>query len=183
MMYELARDANFYLGGSIITLRGNPFLVEGVDDGFIMSGEDLSTGEYIRESVNRSDVDLTPISLGYLNLGGKAYYTSRKPKRSWRQGLSRNNVRSDLHWEVLASKRAVPMYKGEYPSFREALEGVLNGDIIASVAFHRHMGLARSGEAALLIYKRNLVGRIVDGELRLEDKYFYLKEAIQEATK
>ena len=178
-MYEFARDANFYLEGSIIKYNDTLVVVHSVDDTFNMRCHDLSADREVVTNLREDGgVDLKPIPLGFMNYQGNAYYIARKPKRSWRQGLSRNNVSTELPWELIVSPRLVDVVKGNYPTYKEALELIKDGQ---GVAFHRNFKLSKMHGATVVNYKNLVVGMVVDGgRIALSDPFTYLRELVME---
>ena len=180
MIYELARDASLYLVDSIIRYNSEPVFVRGVGGNFEVVANNLAKGGLVKFNLNSELVDLTPIPLGYLNTRGRAFYVSRKPKRSWRQGLSSSNLRNPRHWELVLSKRLANLINGDYPPFLEVLVKFKDGGEVEEMAFSRRFAISREGS---LYYKGEEVGHLKDNNLTLHNDYQYLTEVLREDMK
>lgn len=181
-MYDLARDANFYLNSSIITYDGVPTYIEGVDEEFQALGVKLDSGDRVRFNVNEDKlVDLKPFKLGYLNYNGQAYYIARKPKRSWRQGLSKNNLSGSANWRLVCSQALVSVVQNKYPTFGVCLDSV-SGGLCSSASFHRLFRVRGVDGELVLDYKERCVGKLNGGEVALKEEYDHLREFVREIT-
>lgn len=133
------------------------------------------------QRVPLAELDVSPLSLGYINHQGTATYVVRQPKRrDWRQGTRRGNLTTlrGLGMGNIAYGMLARTVKGEFPSFTKVLKSHLT--VKDSIAFHRDWAVARNGD---LLYKSvGKVGLVADGEPQLATKYAYLDEALKEAV-
>jgi len=137
------------------------------------------TGEDKR--VPLEELDVSPLSLGFINHRGTATYVVRQPKRrDWRQGTRRSNLTTlrginvgNVSFSMLA--RTV---KGDFPTFAKVVKSHVT--VKDSIAFNKNWAVARNGD---LLYKSvGKVGMLIDGDARLSTKYAYLEEALNEAV-
>lgn len=108
-----------------------------------------------------------PYRLGYVQVGAKAIYLTRGPRRQYQVGWSENNVRG---WNLTAFKRLGTKFRdnlmGVYPKYSEALQLSIN-DEDGEYAFDRMFAICRGG--GVLSYKGTQIARIRDGEVNLRD--------------
>lgn len=109
-----------------------------------------------------------PYRLGYIQVGAKAVYLSRGPRRQYQVGWSENNVRG---WNLTAFKRLGTKFRdnlmGKYPKYSEALQLSID-DEDGEYAFDRMFSISRGG--GILSYKGAQIARIRDGgEVNLRD--------------
>ena len=181
MRYDTDDYARSRLLHTIVLHEGKPVEVGHIEGGKAIL-QHLKDGTTV--NVQLSEIDLTPIRLGYFNHGGDAHYLKRLPKRNdWRQGLRGNNV----NMPRLLNTGVIELCKGTYPSFEEACDMVEDGH--DCVAFSRQFAIGSDGD---LEYRGSFLvghtkeGDVVGGVCRLEtpvlvDKYKYLAEALKEA--
>lgn len=134
-------------------------------------------------AVHLDELNLQPISLGYVNTAGQATYFQRIPKRKdWKQGLRAENCLSSgrrlFDFPMESFRQAV---KNEYPNYKRALEGIkTKSSKTKTIAFHRSWAVTSNRE---LLYKNHLyVGDIVDDQPVLHPSYAYLKEFLAEVV-
>ena len=123
IFHEEMRDANFYLQGSLVKYRGMIVRVDNVNrDGYvnIMFGSSYETVAY-------SDLDLSPIELGYVfneDINKPAFF-ERIPRRQWRQGLTPNAIHDKMGrssiGEDMSSSMIRQLERRDYPSILRAL--------------------------------------------------------------
>ena len=135
-----------------------------------------------------------PFPLGMMNLTGHAIYMERTPARpSMLQGLSHNMISAILIDANGGSRTAVnpncsefhDCVVGDYPSPKEALEGVTSDKTKnSSIAFNREFALIRGPiDTVFIAYRGDVVGALLLGDfsvLRLGRKYKHLKEAVKD---
>lgn len=180
--YETYQDANMYLSGSIILDGEEPVIVNEVEQNFMANIIPIAANHGYVKDLKGGDFNINPIPLGYLNRDDNSYYISRLPKRSWRQGLSRNNILTDLPWQRMLCEGFVDMAKNIYPSFKQSLGKVDSGDV-KRCAFNRKFCLElnqRTGNISVC-YKTRSVGDVIDGVIQLRNQYGYLHELLMEA--
>jgi hypothetical protein len=188
--YDL-QHAKSYLQGSIIRYRKRPIYITRLEQG---KGERdylikyLSIGDIYKEAEPKignfpdDAFDLNPVPLGMVNIpGGAVYYVERMPVRQWKIGLTSNNARSQRliagevgvdHRHLIHSKEMDKTIRGKYPKVPDILRAMH-----PSAAFSRRFAI-HNGK--LLYRTRGQVGNIVRGQLRLNDKFFFLKEVLME---
>jgi len=169
-MYDTGEYANSRLAGTVVRHHNDLVYVEQV-------GKDLNCmlrvigGEEERVAP-LAELNLKPLPLGYCNTGSGAYYVQRIPKRNdWRQGLRSGNINCPR----LALKHLVSVVRGIYPTFGESVAISYKQGI--SVAFSRHFCVSRDR----IRYKGyGIVGKIVDNECVLLDRFKYLDIVLKE---
>ena len=148
-------------------------------------------GEGNIEVAKIKDLDITPVPLGYINLGGRAYYTCRSSvRKDWKQGLRNTTLRVLDPGVRLMIDEAVLKELGNtiedvFPAFKDALKNVAKG-LVRSVAFSRDFAIARSetdeGEVKnVLRYKGAYeVGEVSRaGDITLHPNYNWLAESVE----
>ncbi len=177
--------ANSRLAGSIIRLQhsGEPVEVSSVEEGGLVQGVTLNSPAN-RKNVRckLSDLNMTPVPLGYVNYNKNAFFVARKPKRNdWRQGMRYDNITA-YGYEV----RAIPMSYirltiiNKYPTLQKAIGSTSSG-VCHKMAWHRLWAIDQRGS----VYYRGEetpVGSLVGGRIVLSKAYQYLKEALAEVT-
>lgn len=150
-MYDTVGYARSRLEGTIIRYGEEPIMVQevrGVGRAIYIIGVILATGQMTEALLK--DCDLTPVPLGYVNMGERAFYTMRMPmRRDWRQGLRFLNL-IDVEGRQFNGNSYEPFVntiKGEYPSFLEAVE---DSTYNISRAFHRDFAIENDGN---ILYK------------------------------
>lgn len=206
IQYESVNDANMRLSGTIVLYDGKPVFIREV--GAIGEGEGKN-GDIYRVYINELPIkrgaqterkfisskkfDLAPFPMGFMNTeAGKAVYLSRAPRRQQKQGLSEatlsqyavgdlTGARVVRFADLTNSQPFVDCINGKYPSVAEATQLVKDG--ADSVAFSRCFAIARDSSLPELIYlyhKKDKVGFIMDGKLKLSAKGRCLRESLNE---
>jgi len=183
MYYDDLDYANKRLSQTLVRKRdGTPFLVAiVVNNGkdFICRGENLMTST--PEDVSLSNIDLTPVPLGFFNHEGKMYFSCRKPMRKdWKQGLSLQSLVVYGATRKLGFKVLVQPILNTYPNFVRALE-IVNRKTVTSVAFSRDFGLSKQDDGLSLLYRKFTVGKVVRENLVLNRDKFFLDQHLSEA--
>lgn len=185
MYYDDLDYARKRLDGTLVnTNGGEPFLVDNITiDGsgtMVCYGTNLSSDTV--ETVNLSDIDLSPVKLGFVNIGGRMIYACRKPMRKdWKQGLSLNTLivyggdKRDLGLRGLTKT-----VMGVYPSFGDCVSYVRKTKN-RSMAFSRDFGLSDKGGVTTLMYRKYDVGKLVGDLLVLNPQSFFLEQHLAEA--
>lgn len=187
-MFWNRADANTRLGATVVLFKGEPVYVhevrgDGPDDYYAVcvpiSGEKKEFS-----AVLNTDFDLTPVPLGYCNHLANAVYLSRIPKRQWKQGLHGGVLNATLKGKPMprfdvTSKALVSTIKGIYPNVTKAW-GLCDEDKMEECAFSRNFSINKK---RMIFYKGTApVGYFEKGikTFRLDDEFFFLKEALQE---
>lgn len=143
-----------------------------------------------RVDIPLSDLDLTPISLGYINEDKEAHYVMRIPARQWRQGLRSNQLSCPSGWNRTYNiYKSVGFYNSvinRFPSPSECYEGFINEEF-QSKAFSKSFALIKTSRrdgGMNLAYKGRVVGTALMGDSRvvttLVPKFSYLSELLEE---
>lgn len=130
-----------------------------------------------------SELDLSPMPLGYVNKGSKSVHTKRMPHRHYKQGLNGNTLASNgvVGYSDIALMRTVA---GFFPSVAECVESVLCGESFVK-AYSRDFALKTLGnhtEELSLQFKERDVGVASwnsQGKrlnYKLHDKFSFLTE-------
>ena len=179
--YFDTRSKHLRLNGSICMWRGEPKYVQTER---IYNQDPRELGEFqvilypldgigrgTPEVANYTDPQFSvePPLLGYANSGRKAHYITRLPARVQIQGLSRGNLKTDLH---PFSTEMINCIKGVYFTYQEALATVTKG-LSESVAFHRYLAVEIFGRSRVVLKHRD---RLV-GWKTLEDERFIVFKA------
>lgn len=172
--YEDIPYAQQRLLGTIVRLGKEPIKIAAIDvNGGVMFNY-LHNMEK-PELCKLRDIDITPVPLGFVNFDGRAFYTSRIPKREdWKQGLRDNTLSVAVSWSDLRLT-----ILGKFPSLREATL-TLNKRRTHSIAFDRNWAITVDMK---LKYKEWDVGEFIDPierRYKLNDNCHWVMEALEE---
>lgn len=176
--YEYAASR---LEGTIVRLRGKPVMVHKVTRDCEAKCTFISNGRRINSKV--VDLNLKPVSLGYVNYMGQASYVSRMPKRrDWRQGFRYSSIISlcGIRADAIPYTAMYTTIVNKFPDLEACLKVVAVPGM--SAAFHRHWAVAHGNQ---LMYKGGeLVGTIDDqGSPVLYTNKQYLSEYLRECIR
>lgn len=171
------------VGTVVRTPTGNPFYVTQVeqDDGDLRCyGHDYAVDRDANHLL--AEVNLEPLPLGFVNLTNDMAFLCRKPmRRDWRQGLSQNNLviygnlsARDFPYKLLKQ----PVLK-QYPSWSAALTKLTSTKKM-SMAFSRDFGFSKHQDNISLIFRKHVVGTIVNDTPRLLPEKFFLQQHLDE---
>lgn len=145
-------------------------------------------GKVTKKSIK--NIDLTPLTLGYVNQKENCLYLSRKPlRRDWRQGLRSYQISCPRKFNTIGkfSRDYFSMFDVEqcslntYPSLSTAVSNVQDG--YSSCAFHKDFCV---DEDRRVIYKGvekiGLLDKKDTNLIRLNKKFSHLRESLQEAS-
>jgi hypothetical protein len=177
--------AHAKLSGSIVRYRGDPVTVLGVNQ---------EEGAAIKNHVTQlctcvplEELDLTPVPLGYMNLGNGANYLTRIPHRSWKQGVRSGSISTFSKYACNFSVEGVELTNtilGRYPKLEKCFELLVCGEVRAR-AFTRLFSLGTPGKKGFsLFYKDLWVGRmdpLKSKSVDFNSEYEYLTELLEEA--
>jgi len=185
MYFDDIDYANKRLGGTLVrTKTGAPYMVASVSQ----IGRDIvCIGNFLgnpkAEGINLSEIDLTPVSLGFFNVGEKMFFACRRPMRKdWKQGLSPQNLLiyggrlGEIGFEPL-----IQPITNNYPRVGEALSFLSKKDK-ASRAFSRDFGLSKRDGRLIICYRKYDVGEVKSGEFVLSPDKFFLQQHLSEAV-
>lgn len=205
--YESLEDASMRLIQTVVMYDGEPVYITNIKnvgpddpkgDIFRVYCQPLPYGAkaldeaQMRKFISSKKFDLAAFPMGFMNYGNEALYCSRKPKRQQKQGLSNGTFDcTNIRFPEADTPRldgCLPMkefhdcIKGVYPSFQEAVSLVQVGGKFA-VAFSRTFAVVQDEDIEELLYiyhKKQKVGFIMDGKLKLAKVGLCLKEALAE---
>jgi hypothetical protein len=166
--------------------NGNPFFVSStLRDGkkIVCLGQDLVSQR--EEIVYLEDIDLTPVPLGFFNMGGKMSFACRKPMRKdWKQGLSLNSlVLYGVDKRNFSFSYLTETIMGTYPTYQQSVSYV-NKTKNRSMAFSRDFGISnKEEEGSKLIYRKYVVGEIKNGVAVLSPDKYFLEQHLASAMK
>lgn len=190
--YENHAYAAGRLVGTIVRHKNKAISI--VEIGAKVHAVQLVSGEPIEFPYK--ELDITPVPLGYANIGGKALYISRIPLRNdWKQGLRPKNMRftflkpnnleidnDELLRRELPNEPIGKTIEGIYPSYVDAVKAITNpGKRLQSIAYDRNFALGIDGS---IFHKGQYnVGTMIDAAhriFRLKDEFWWAKEALEE---
>lgn len=183
MYYDDLEYAKKRLEGTLLRKNtGSPFIVDQVYmDGKTMTclGANLDNGEV--ESVPLKDINLVPVSLGFVNYNGRMHFACRKPMRKdWKQGLSvQSLVIYGADKRDIGLRQLYKTVKNDYPSLSEC-KSYLSKTKNRSMAFSRDFGLSHHKDEVVLVYRKYDVGRLIDNQLVLNPDKFFLEQHLAE---
>jgi hypothetical protein len=139
--------------------------------------ECLNLKDNLIQSYKLTDLDLSPVNLGYMNTYIGALYVHRTPLRGWKQGLCAETVvvsapeapnLGGLNWPYPALYDTI---KRNYPSYQEALKQADASE--CSIAFSPHFAVDHNED---LFYKGCECGK----SLELNEGLEYLRQHLDE---
>lgn len=185
------RDANMRLGNSIVQrVRKDgskyPVLLGNIEEDFTTSCVVLQTGEATTLNLKKDgQFCFKPVPLGFCQIGSRARYLMRMPRRRYKQGLNSESLHAEggslprfgdnrflaaLHDTIC----------GNYPTFQQALERVESG-LLSSAPFSRNWAVWKQGSNVFLLHKYyGAVGKVEGGIPALDPNWSYLKESLGE---
>lgn len=178
MRYDSTEYANSRLAGTIVKYQGEAVYVSECFGERLAKIRVLPHGN--EDAVNLDHLDLSPIKLGYVNIGGCAEYLQRIPKRrDWRQGLRANNVNN----AGVLEEGVAFLVNPTYPTPDKVVDRVFHCSD-ESMAFSRHFSVRYDG--CIRHKGRQSVGEVcLDDEdhasWKLYDDFLHLEEALKEA--
>jgi hypothetical protein len=173
------------LSGTVVRLNNQPVFIKDIDH---VSGDayylDNSAGKV--QKCHLKELDLTPIPLGYVNVGRYTGYVQRVPSRSYKQGLHGNSLFcKDLHVDLI-SEGLFNTVRGIFPKTLEAVELLMCGEA-EEKAFSRRFSISTGPKNSFkLNYGGNTVGTVAlnFGAMNLNysfaDKFKFLQETLEE---
>lgn len=166
------------LTGSIVKLEDRAIYVQDIE------GEDCYffylTDEKRKVDVcDVTDLDITPVELGYSNYESKSFYLTRMPmRRDWRQGLRQLSTNTSTNQRIeIPFVSLGKCIENIYPSFEEAIEKVKNYEVYEK-AFSRNFSIIK--ELVLKYKGRFEVGKVEAGGYFLEPKFEWVRESLEE---
>lgn len=205
--YESVEEANMRLSGTVVKYDGEPVYISRVTeanpgdpkgDVFRVYARPLPVGRAVedenefRKFISSKRFDLSTIKTGFMNKDGTTYFLSRAPARQYKQGLSGNSLNvvnffsphaKGYHFDALLKTREfAECLRGEYPTFREALRAVQDGDAEAR-AFSRSFAFVADPELdglVFLYHKTDKVGYMSGEHFVLASNFQCLRESLQE---
>ena len=181
--YDNHHDANQYLSGSYMYYDGVPTLISEIREDMTLIHRVIGEPEYQSGSISNLESRQLPLGYAYDNIRNNSYYFERMPSRSFRQGLSHNNIRSKgdvgrgIGIRDIAVSELLRMFTVNYRSIEDARTEAKS--VRNEVPFHKSMTVDWND---LIRWKTQVVGEWVDGGIRLMSRFTYLKETIQEES-
>lgn len=116
-----------------------------------------------------SNLNLTPVPLGYVNTDISCTHASRMPmQRDWKQGLRRANTVYTNNDVEVSNRQLGLTISGQYPDVRNCIQEVTDRNV-RSMAFSRNFCVSRGLN---LQYK----GRFLIGKMLNEDNFSLLDD-------
>lgn len=177
--------ANLRLNATIVRLNNLPVYISEVREDwsvvikYLLSGKS-STLPDIRTV---EGLDISPVPLGFCQVGDTAAYLMRMPRRRTKQGLSEDSIcmhnymgRISVRESGAYAKALANTILGVYPSIKNALS-ILERGVASSVAISRNWSLSSKH---LIQYKYfGNVGTYTGGQFLLDGDYSYLQECLE----
>jgi len=181
--YEEAAYAAERLVNTIVRYNGKAVKIITIDmDGgvalkYLVSGRN--------DVCKLADLDITPVPLGYVNVGTYATYVSRSPvRRDWKQGLRTNTMRCTgdrFRPEEIPNKSLALAIENVYPSLNDAFSAIDAG--VNAMAFSRDFALI--GNRGIMYKGIVEVGNFLDKKdkrYHLNDNAKWLLESLEEVV-
>jgi hypothetical protein len=179
-MFVEPRDVSLRLRHSVVMHEGVPMYIRDCDESNSIASP-VCGGDAVR--ISNKDIDLTPLTIGNVQVGNYYVSTSRAPSRQVKQGLSTNNLKvREMPWEhdgrvEVNSHMVGNAIINRYPSYLECVRSVTNGAYI-SRAFSKEWGIGLDEDIVKIFYKNTPVGVPFEEDLTIFRKYHYLKEKL-----
>lgn len=186
-----ADHANLRLGRTIVQFKNSPCWIDDIRGDWSANARLLSNGKgfTIRDIRNSDEVNVTPVSLGFCDIGGTARYLSRMPARRTKQGLAQESLYCegitvpDFYRDSGLAKSLNSCITNEYASYETCFRGV-STDRVTSMAFHRNWAIWKSQATREVVVLFKHFGRVgvanQDGTVRLDPAFSYLQETYLE---
>jgi hypothetical protein len=181
--------AGMRLSGTVIRYKGRPTYIARVRGNWDAEAIDMETGNniHITSIIDESLVDVSPVPLGFCQIGETARYLCRQPARRNKQGLSQESVHCEgmpipnIFGSASLLKALSSTIVNNYVTFKKALVAVRKQEG-RSLAFHRNWAVFNSGESLHILYKFfGSVGKVDEEDHIILNKDFdYLKETLQD---
>lgn len=160
------------------TVEGVPVYINGIrpsEEGLRADCVFLKNGKGV--VIDLQDLDLSPVSLGWVNGVMDAAYMVRKPIRDcWKQGTTGGNITYIGPSDFRPNLRSAAVHRtivGEYPTLKAALAKTKMKKDVKKIAFSRHFAVGEEH----LFYKGFPVGQFTH-EPYLFPKYNHLAETL-----
>lgn len=179
--------ANLRLSRTVVRVKGKPCWVVEVRGDWSAEVRYLDNWKsgIVADIRDEEVVDVTPVILGFCQIGEIARYLSRMPVRKTKQGLSPESIFAaggglpSFYGDAALSKQLCATIENDYTSYKKALATIAKGGI-TSLCCHKDWAVYYTGREPKILYKyAGAVGKIVDGKVVLDKKYAYLIETLQ----
>jgi len=162
---------------------GKPTHITEVHSNMKVIHKPLDEGSYKEGDMELLETEQLPIGYAFDERSTNSYYFERIPSRSFRQGLSTNNVRvkgdeNGRHGIGLRDVRTpelLRMFMSNYRSIEGSQEVAKSGR--GEVPFHRAMTIDWND---IVRWKTQVVGEYTNNSIRLMSRFIYLRETITE---
>jgi len=187
MLFETLDDANRRLASTVIRFDGKPVYVLRIREScdiemFDMLSQKNIVGHYTKQE---KLIDIHPVTLGYVNIGGCAIYTWRMPSRRSKQGLHQESLHmhKNIGADVLASLALAKTIINNFPTIEDCVD-LLTTKAVEEIAFHRKFALYRSRNTFGIRYKGDkLIGYLgKDNIIRMSPGMGYLDSLLREVV-
>lgn len=186
MYFDDLEYARRRLEGTLVRKdNGNPFFVEGVH---LEAGKVMCTGiDYVNETIeiiSLERINLTPVTLGFVNTSSDALYTCRKPmRRDWKQGLSPNSLQVyPVGFGRLTNLKVLKQpILNTYPDVSRAISMLTEKK--KAVAFSRDFAFVKKEDKISLRYRIYDVGKYEDGRFILDPNKFFLEDHLNTSVR
>lgn len=184
MVYASDRDAAMRLDNTVVNYKGVPVYVLSAKKGRTLIC-DMDGGR--ERQVKTENLDITPVKIGNVQIGGRHVYVQRSPIRRWKQGLHRESLivgRMPFEQDIvprlnLMSVEVLNAIIGNFGDVKENMSKVIKGQF-ESCALNRHWAVANVKGVPRLMYKDKMVGFVEGEEIIISKKWFFLKEDLLE---
>lgn len=186
-----AYAAGRLVGTFVRTVTGKAIEVRAIGGGEVAVRELLTGNDVL---IPYKDLDITPVPLGYGNVGGRSIYVVRSPMRNdWKQGARPKNLRwieNAINEDVmpqlrdpLPTKVMGEIIEGIYPLFDGVVKALAaDRGKVFSMAWDRNFCLTKDWD---IFHKGKFkVGKLlspVKREYQLNDDSWWVKEALDES--
>lgn len=167
---------------SVCIHKNKPYYIHSINPKHVALCTSLMDQTRVSLPIDEESFTAPTQRLGYVNIHGGFIYTSRKPIRRYKVGISSENFQykaGDVGFahgmahakdvlKTLSSKELGNCILGKYPKFREAIESIVVGD--GGVAFDRQFAV---DAAFQILYKNSVVGSVKKNAKTVKDITFF----------
>ena len=163
--YPSSHDVALRLNKTVVRWQGQPVFVQGLNEGTQVILWDMhESGQTFIVDANDSRLDISSPNLGFFMYGSRAYYVTRRPIRSQRQGLDVERLNyydiasggwTGFHRDDMVMFGLRKMIMREYPPI-----SAVKDPEISSIAISPTWGIRKtsSRKHAMVYHKTELVG-------------------------
>ncbi len=163
------QDVKNRLSNTVIRYRNNPVFCKTTEDGLTLNLFSFKNRSHLIASVDPEDpnIDISSLSLGYLQFNGIAVYVKRMPRRIYKQGIDvqhldykplfSKNDRREVDLSTFFSESVFNSLMDKFSSLTVAIT-MMTKSAASSVALNKNVAVMREGKLLRFYIKGYEVG-------------------------